>query len=85
MNFWIHNTLRRRTIPIKIVAFAKNVSNQPTSRTKTITKQLNVRIDREFVERLKLYSIKTKKSQSWIVQEAIDSYLCNMKNKDGPS
>ena len=52
------------------------------SRTKVITKQLNVRIDREFVERLKLYSIKTKKSQSWIVQEAIDSYLWNMKNKE---
>ena len=52
------------------------------SRTKAITKQLNVRIDREFVERLKLYCIKTKKSQSWVVQEAIDSYLWNMKNKE---
>ena len=52
------------------------------SRTKAITKQLNVRIDREFVERLKIYSIKTKKSQSWVVQEAIDSYLWNMKNKE---
>ncbi len=46
-------------------------------------KQLNVRMDDTIIHKLKKFSEKTGKSQSYLVQEAISSYLWNMKDRYG--
>jgi predicted DNA-binding protein len=53
------------------------------SRTKVVMKQLNVRMDDTIIHKLKKFSEKTGKSQSYLVQEAISSYLWNMKDRYG--
>jgi hypothetical protein len=65
----------------------RNLSTKPRghreSRTKVVMKQLNVRMDDTIIHKLKKFSEKTGKSQSYLVQEAISSYLWNMKDRYG--
>ena len=53
------------------------------SRKKTVRSQFNVRIDKDICDSVRKYAEKLGLSQSWIAQEALSSYLWNMKGKNG--
>ena len=54
-----------------------------TSRKKNVRSQFNVRIDKDICDSVRKYAEKLGLSQSWIAQEALSSYLWNMKGKNG--